>query len=77
MRRLMAMEKGEDSMRDEPGSVKGGPEGLNRGPNDGPWTASTWTRSQAIVHARMVMETVLTKVKMATGPSQGGCASTW
>ena len=77
MRWSTTMEKDEDSVCDETGAVKGGPEGLNRGPNDGPWTASTWTCPQAIVHARMVMETVLTKVKMATGPSQGGCASTW
>jgi hypothetical protein len=42
----------------------------DRGPEDGPWTASTWAHLQENVHVRIVMETTIE-------PSQGGHTSTW
>jgi hypothetical protein len=56
--------------------VKLGPR--DRGPEDGPWTARTWTCRQASVQVRMVMvmETVLTEVKTVIGSSQHGHTST-
>jgi len=49
----------------------------DRGPMDGPLTASTLKHWQASVHARMVVKTMLAKVNIAIGQSQGGRARTW
>jgi hypothetical protein len=65
------------SICDGLGVVKGRHESLEWGPKDGLWIASTWTRWQANVHARMVVKTVLSEVKTMIGPNQGRRVTTW
>jgi hypothetical protein len=49
LRRSTTMEKVKRVRADGP-RTKDGHGGMNRGPKDGPWTASTWRRQQASIH---------------------------